>query len=472
MKRIVFPLFAAGMRRADRHRRMFRRARHPHAGARCATNLRRLVPCAVPPLVVLQLRRREVCDGPSPTRATNASSRRRRSRKWRSCDPAATDGDEKRALAFLRDYLVSEYVMLQTAHYWDEISDTETSGKVTLPGVEEEVAYRDLDILLDNEPDSERREMLQGVAGEILAGKTEPDPREANRGRARALRGARISLLRSSFPSSSAIIDLAAFIALSGAFIDKTDEQYREMFANQVRWVLGIEPEEFRRSDIGRLSQVSEFNRFLSERTRDPVVPRLPREHRPRHDERRGNADHDQRRQPPEEGPPRGVLRHQRPRRRPCLGQTVGGRAPTTRRSFTKGDTRFHFANATTPVWEFQQLGNNTVTEAYSGLFEGLWGDPDWLKSYREYVRDYNRFVGGSERVPLMTDRDIARLVENRAFWDLYFVRRYAGAKLVYETVLHGGDPAIYGRADTTGRRATTCTKPTACSSPTPTGSR
>jgi len=75
-------------------------------------------------------------------------------------------------------------------------------------------------------------------------------------------------------------------------------------------------------------------------------------------------------------------------------------------------------------------------------MFGSLFDYPEILEYYCDFVRRYNRRTG--RRVPVMRRADIKRLVRNRVFWDLYFVRRYAGAKLVYETILHGGDPAIY----------------------------
>src|SRR5207245_4639752 len=32
----------------------------------------------------------------------------------------------------------------------------------------------------------------------------------------------------------------------------------------------------------------------------------------------------------------------------------------------------------------------------------------------------------------------------HRAMWNLYYMRRYGHAKLIYEAVLHGGDPAAW----------------------------
>ncbi len=48
------------------------------------------------------------------------------------------------------------------------------------------------------------------------------------------------------------------------------------------------------------------------------------------------------------------------------------------------------------------------------------------------------------DRVPIMNDKEIGQLIRNRVFWDLYMLRRYNVAKLLYETILHNGSPEIY----------------------------
>ncbi len=354
----------------------------------------------------------------------------------------SAEGDGKRALEYFRNYLVSEYVSLHTAHFDDEILDAEAQGMVRVTPSEEPVAYRDLDGMLDNEEDPVRRAQLQDAQAkywkDILNPLHEKKTAEEESICADLGHGSYVELaeeLRN--------VDLAALAHMSGAYIEKTDDLYRKLFAGEVARVLGIEPEEFHRSDIGRLSHLAGFGRFFP---KELVIPAF------RYFLENIGLDMNS-----AAGTPILVNDDDHPKKDPravCYPIEVpgdvrisvkpSGGVPDYETFFHEGGHAVHFANGVTDVWEFQQLGGSTVTEAYAGLFEGLWGDPDWLKWYREYVRDYNRYVSGDGRVPLMTDREIAILVKNRAFWDLYFVRRYAGAKLVYETILHGGDPSVY----------------------------
>ena len=71
--------------------------------------------------------------------------------------------------------------------------------------------------------------------------------------------------------------------------------------------------------------------------------------------------------------------------------------------------------------FEYQWLGDNSVTESYAMLFDHLMQDAGWLKRYTD--------LGDARR------RDFLRMA---GFEELHFLRRYCG-KLVYETQLYGG---------------------------------
>ena len=109
---------------------------------------------------------------------------------------------------------------------------------------------------------------------------------------------------------------------------------------------------------------------------------------------------------------------------------------------FHEGGHAIHFASTTTPIWEFHQLGPNTFTEAVGELFRYSWTDPVWLGRYRDFVKDHNARTGRKD--PVMSEADIRDVVRLRLFTDLYYLRRYAYAKLVYESVLHGGSPSLW----------------------------
>ncbi|HEX5971952.1 MAG TPA: hypothetical protein VFY85_08510, partial [Gemmatimonadaceae bacterium] len=82
-----------------------------------------------------------------------------------------------------------------------------------------------------------------------------------------------------------------------------------------------------------------------------------------------------------------------------------------------------HFAYARPDYpFEYRWLGDNSVTESYAMLFDGLMQDAGWLRRYTD----------------LSGDR-LKSFMRSAGFEELHFLRRYC-AKLVYETQLYGGE--------------------------------
>jgi hypothetical protein len=80
--------------------------------------------------------------------------------------------------------------------------------------------------------------------------------------------------------------------------------------------------------------------------------------------------------------------------------------------------------------FEYRWLGDNSVTESYAMLFDGLMQDSGWLKRYTDL---------GEAKVPTFT--------RSGGFEELHFLRRYC-AKFIYETQLYGGDVSLESLPD------------------------
>lgn len=81
----------------------------------------------------------------------------------------------------------------------------------------------------------------------------------------------------------------------------------------------------------------------------------------------------------------------------------------------------FAFARPDYP-FEYRWLGDNSVTESYAMLFDGLMQDERWLKRY-------TKLSGGA----------LKAFTRSAGFEELHFLRRYC-AKFIYEIQLYGGD--------------------------------
>ena len=82
-----------------------------------------------------------------------------------------------------------------------------------------------------------------------------------------------------------------------------------------------------------------------------------------------------------------------------------------------------HFANMRADYpFEYRWLGDNSVTESYAMLFDGLMQDSGWLHRYTD-----------------LGDTRLREFTRSGGFEELHFMRRYC-AKFIYETQLYGGD--------------------------------
>ncbi|MFH1538594.1 MAG: hypothetical protein ABIH66_06520 [bacterium] len=350
--------------------------------------------------------------------------------------------DEKISLEFFRFYLTSEFMDINIAPLYDEVNNAEASATVKIEWIDNDVPYRDLDGMLNNEADAEKRKKLQAAMASVWENTLNPI-------HARIEEMVKQLAVEAGYPNYVAfseqyrMVDLAKLIALSQEYIKKSDGLYRDLLAEQVREVMGYPLDQFTRSDIGRFAQAPYFNPYfpaelvtasyrdylegigLSLTTAAGTEIFIDEEQRPKKHPRAACFSI---------SPPGDVRFTVKP----------SGGIPDFETFFHEGGHAQHFANATAPLWEMQELGNNAVTEGYAIFFEGVWGNLAWLRKYQELVRDYNRLVAGDKKVPELMDADIAKLLRNRALWMIYFVRRYAGAKLLYESILHEGDPALY----------------------------
>ena len=82
-----------------------------------------------------------------------------------------------------------------------------------------------------------------------------------------------------------------------------------------------------------------------------------------------------------------------------------------------------HFAYARPDYpFEYRWLGDNSVTESYAMLFDGLMQDERWLRRYTDLSGD-----------------SLRAFTRSAGFEELHFLRRYC-AKFIYEVQLYGGD--------------------------------
>jgi hypothetical protein len=89
-----------------------------------------------------------------------------------------------------------------------------------------------------------------------------------------------------------------------------------------------------------------------------------------------------------------------------------------------------HFASSTIEPWENRLLGHQGPSEAYGEFFRHAFSDPRFLVRYRDFLVSKGR--------PAPTNQQLAAVLRRTALIEMYYLRRYAFAKTVYELRLHG----------------------------------
>jgi hypothetical protein len=366
-----------------------------------------------------------------------------------AAEKAAKTDEERRALSFLKSYLAGEVLNQALASFDDQANNAELKSTVRLSWLNDPVPYKQLDLLAADEKEAGRRAEIEARRAEVWRATLNPlleqKEKEAQR-LAKELGYASYVALASELR----LVDLAPLIIESDRFTKATDALYQELLREAANKELGLEPKQLHRADIARMRKLPRFAKFFP---KELMIPSF------RHfldgigldlKTVAGTDIHID-----------DALHPLKERRAACYAVSVPsdirisvkptGGVDDFVTFFHEGGHALHYASTTSKRWEFQQLGPYAITEGFAETFGHVWDDPVWLSRYREFVTNWNR--DHKTTFPVMTDGEIQDLVRMRVFEELYFLRRYGSAKLIYEAALHGGDPALWksvypGRVD------------------------
>jgi hypothetical protein len=350
------------------------------------------------------------------------------------------DADERRALQFLKAYLASEALAQAAAHFDDEAANAELQATVPLAWSQAPTPYKQLEVLIKTEQDAGRRAAIEkaqagvwkDVLNPILARKE-----EATQKLAKAL-GYRSYVALS---EESRMVGLRDLLVEGNRFLQDTDGLYQPLLAEVAKQELGLEVSKLRRADIVRLRNAPRFERFLPKELMRPSFEYFLKGLGLDLKTAAGTAIKiDETNHPLKEPRAACFAVHVPDDVRISVKPSDGFQDFVT--FFHEGGHALHFANATTTSWELANLGPNALTEGWAETFGKSWGDPNWLRRYRAFVTQWN--AEHKTKIPTMTDAEIGQMSRLAVYGDFYFLRRYGYAKIIYEAVLHGGDPAIW----------------------------
>jgi hypothetical protein len=344
---------------------------------------------------------------------------------------------DRRALELLRSQLAVDIVAQRVAHFDDELRNAQQQTTTQLSWLDQPVPYKQLAAMAGDENDARRRAELYSARAALWRD-------SFNAILARREQAVQQTVRQLGYKSIAALseeyraVKLKPLIAEGNRFLLATDNIYKPLLTEISQRELKISVGKMRRGDIERLRRAPRFERFFPKELLLPTFCfflsgiGLDLKTVVGSEIRIDDAAH------PLKEP-----------RTACAGLHVPDDVRISVRPrdgiddfgsfFHQGGNAVRLANETVKVWELQQLGSSALGESLGELFGHVWDDPRWLKRYRSFVKQHNSDFKTS--FPVMSDAEIIELTRVRILNDLLFSRRYASAKLIYESVLHGADP-------------------------------
>jgi oligoendopeptidase F len=327
-------------------------------------------------------------------------------------------GDERRRVHYLLELAVGGLMGEATKAEETALAEREATLEIEIDGRKE--AYRQSSVVQANEPDPDRRAEIERARLAVLDRELNPLHRaiiervhelardlgwESYRAMCEDLKG----------------IDLGMLVEQTGRFTEETGAVYRERVEPQLLRQTGRGFAALRRSDLPYFFRAPAYDRlFPAERLMDAFERTLSGLGIELRAQTNVKLDTEQR---PHKSPRAFCAPVHAPDEVYLVIPRVGGRDDFAA-LFHEGGHTEHYANVDPALsFEFRQLGDNSVTEAFAFLFEHLTEDPHWLRT-----------VLGAD--------DTEEYVAYARACKLVFLRRYA-AKLAYELELHGRDAQL-----------------------------
>jgi hypothetical protein len=323
------------------------------------------------------------------------------------------DGEEEVRLRFLHQFALDGHLGSITGALEARLAELEASLEIGVGG--EAISYRMAPVVQANEPDAERRAEIEAARNETLAAQLNPLHMEA-------LASVHAACGELGWPSyldaysDVRALDLRALAGELERFAEATEPGYTGFVDPELQRTVGCSLAELRRSDLVRFFRADHLDGlFPGER----MVPAL-RETLAGLGidlEAQSNVTLDTETRPTKS--PRAFCSVPRvPDEVYLVMPPVGGRQDYAALFHEAGHAEHYGCTDDELAFEFRHLGDNSVTESYAFLLEGLTASSAWL-----------------ERVLGVDGAEAA--IEHARASRLVFLRRYS-AKIAYEVELHG----------------------------------
>ena len=336
---------------------------------------------------------------------------------------AVAQGNEALALTFLRRNLTGEIVGLATAKFDDEYSDAEASATVKLPWKDEAVPYRNVQNLIAQEPDAAKRRDAYAAMNAVRIKTLNPilERKEA---------AAQSTARDTGFPDYVALsedlrqVQLQPLLAQGVAYVEATEDVFRRTLDRVAREELGIPREQMRAPDWGRLWKsprlAAYFDKSLELKALDAFLSGIGLS--------LGEVKVDDSLHPRKR--PRAFVNPVDPPADVRLSVKPVGGLDDYWTLFHEAGHAVHFASATIEPAELKLLGYGAPTEGFGEFFRHAFSDPRWLTRFSAFLKANGK--------PQPSNAELSAILRRTALIEMYYLRRYAFAKVAYELRLHG----------------------------------
>lgn len=330
----------------------------------------------------------------------------------------AADRDERRRLRYLLHFSFDGLIGAETREESAELAGLEASLEVD-PG-DGPVPYRAVQIEQANEPDAERRELLEKARNRVLAERLNPLHLTTLERSHELCRAVGWSSYAAAYAELRAV-DLQALADQTARFLDATEVPYAELLGRRLE-ELGLPAlGELRRCDLPRFFRAPDLDaQYPADRLLESFRSTLAGLGVDLDEQDNVHLDTEARRTKSS----RAFCSVPRVPDEVYLVIAPHGGRDDYAALFHEGGHAEHYAHTDPKLaFEFRMLGDNSVTEAFAFLLQHLVDEERWMRK-RLGVEDAGAAVAQARA---------ARLA---------LLRRYA-AKLAYELELHGGSAEL-----------------------------
>jgi hypothetical protein len=325
----------------------------------------------------------------------------------------AAHGEEQTRLRYLHQFALDGHLGSLTRELETRTAELEASLEVEVGG--ETISYRMAPVVQANEPDAERRAQIEAARNAVLVDRLNPLHLEG-------LQTVHAACAELGWPSyldaysDLRALDLRALAVQLGRFAEATEAGYARTVDPELERTVGRSLDQVRRSDLVRFFRASHLDELFPS---DRMVQALRRTLAGLGIDLEAQSNVTLDTEARETKSPRAFCSTPRvPEEVYLVMPPIGGREDYAALFHEAGHAEHYGCTNAGLAFEFRHLGDNSVTESFAFLLEGLTASPDWLE----------RILGAEGAEAAIEHARAARLM---------MLRRYS-AKIAYEVELHG----------------------------------